>query len=224
MKFKGTVFDLDGTLADTGGDLSYSINLMLESFGFEKMGKDEILKHINFGARAFVSGCLPEKIKKGPDFERFLDLALARYKEFYAKNYLNETRLYMGISELVKSLYDSGVKMCVLSNKQDDMTKKITASLLDQKYFTEILGGSEKFPHKPEPDSALYLAKKMGIEPCGILYAGDSDVDMKTAQNAKMFPLGVSWGYRSGSVLTGAGAEKIVDDPIEILNFVLKGE
>jgi phosphoglycolate phosphatase len=220
MDFKGIIFDLDGTLADTGGDLSCSINLMLESFGFERMGMEDILLHINYGARAFVSGCLPEKIKKNADFEEFLDLALNRYKAFYAEHFCEKTRLYGGIAELVAALHENGVKMCVLSNKQDDMTKKIVTSLLDQKYFVEILGGSEKFPHKPEPDSALYLAEKMESEPDGILYIGDSDVDMKTALNANMFPLGVSWGYRPESVLIMAGAKKTADDPIEILKLV----
>ena len=101
------------------------------------------------------------------------------------------------------------------------MTKKIAASLLNQEYFVEVLGGSERFPHKPEPGSALYLAEKMGIAPCEILYIGDSDVDMKTAVNAGMFPLGVTWGYRPENVLIETGAKKTVQNPHEILDFVL---
>jgi len=137
MKFKGIIFDLDGTVADTGDDLSTAMNLMLESFGFAKKSRDEILKHINFGAREFVRGCLPDEIKATPDFESFLNEALNIYKGFYAECYLEKTRLYNGISELVESLHENGIKMCVLSNKQDDMTKKIITSLLNQKYFIE---------------------------------------------------------------------------------------
>ena len=221
MKFKGVIFDLDGTVADTGGDLSNAVNLMLGGFGFEKKTQEEILRHINFGARAFVSGCLPDEIKNLPDYDGFLDMALNRYKEFYAGHYLNETRLYDGISELVQSLYENEIKMCVLSNKQDDMTKKIVTSLLNQKYFVEILGGSERFPHKPKPDSALYLAEQMNVQPCEILYIGDSDVDMHTALNAGMFPLGVTWGYRPESLIVEAGAKKTVNNPNEILDFIL---
>ena len=222
MKFKGIIFDLDGTVADTGTDLSKAMNLMLGSYGFERKSREEILKHINFGARAFVSGCLPDEIKKNKDYESFLDKALSCYKEFYAQHYLEQTRLYDGIFELVKSLYENNIKMCVLSNKQDDMTKKIVCGLLNESYFVEILGGSEKFPHKPKPDSALYLAEKMGFEPCDVLYIGDSDVDMKTAINAGMFPLGVTWGYRTESFIVEAGARKIVRSPGAILDFVLK--
>jgi len=219
MKFKGIIFDLDGTIADTGADLSNAINLMLESFGFERKSSEEILKHINFGARAFVGGCLPDEIKALPDYDGFLDMALERYKKIYAKHYLEKTRLYNGISELVKSLYENGVKMCVLSNKQDEMTKKIVKGLLNESYFVEILGGSERFPHKPKPDSALYLAEQMKIQPCEILYIGDSDVDMQTAINAGMFPLGVTWGYRTESLIIEAGAKKTVNNPSEILDF-----
>jgi phosphoglycolate phosphatase len=222
MKFNGIIFDLDGTLADTGGDLAGAINMTLESYGFEAMTKSEILKHINNGARAFLDGCLPEKIKEDKNYSEFLDRALIRYKQYYAERCLEQTRLYGGIAELVGELHSSGVKMCVLSNKQDDMTKKIVTALSNRHCFTEILGGGAGFPHKPEPDSALYLADKMGILPRGVLYAGDSDVDIQTALNAGMFPLGVSWGYRKAEVLAAAGAKKIVSCPKEILEFVMQ--
>ena len=213
MKFKGIIFDLDGTVADTGEDLAAAMNLMLESYGFERKSRDEILKHINFGAREFVRGCLPD--------EKLLDEALDIYKGFYAECYLEKTRLYDGIAELVKSLYDNGVKMCVLSNKHEEMTKRIIKELFNDDYFVEVVGGSDRFPHKPKPDSALYLADRMKVEPCEILYIGDSDVDMKTAINAGMFPLGVTWGYRTESLIVKAGAEKIAHSPREILEFVV---
>ena len=216
----GIIFDLDGTLANTSEDLASAINATLDSYGFEKMGKGEILEHINNGARAFLDGCLPKKIKQEKDYGEFLDKALARYKEFYAERCLEKTCIYTGMAKLIEDLHTRGIKMCVLSNKQDDMTKKIVTSLLGQTYFVEILGGSEKFPHKPKPDSALYLADKMEIAPCGILYIGDSDIDMQTAQNAGMFPLGISWGYRKADVLIEAGAKKIADSPEEILEFM----
>jgi len=223
MEFKGVIFDLDGTLADTGEDLAGAINLTLESYGFLKMSQSDILKHINNGARAFLDGCLPQKIKEKEGYEAFLDEALARYKEFYAGCCLEKTYIYPGMESLVAALHKSGTKLCVLSNKQDDMTKKIVTSLLDQGHFVGILGGSERFPHKPVPDSALYLAQKMGLAPIEILYVGDSDIDMQTAINAGMFPLGVSWGYRKKEILILAGAKKIADAPEEILEFVVGG-
>ena len=217
MKYKSIIFDLDGTIADTGDDLANAINLMLASFGFEKKSREEILKHINFGASAFVKGCLPEK-----HAEDLLDDAFKRYLEFYAEHCFEKTQLYNGITELIESLYEKEIRMCVLSNKQDNMTKYIVGGLLNASHFTEILGGSEKFPHKPKPDSALYLAQRMGITPAETLFIGDSDVDMKTAVNAGMFPVGVTWGYRPENLLIEAGAKKIVRNPCEILDFVLK--
>ena len=215
MKFKGIIFDLDGTLADTGADLANAINLMLGSFGFEKKSRDEILKHINFGARAFVNGCLPDGA------EDISDEAFKRYIKFYGEHYLEKTYIYNNIPEIIKALRENHIKLCVLSNKQDDMTNKIVRELLDANDFVEILGGSERFPHKPEPNSALYLAERMGIGPGEVLYIGDSDVDMQTAVNAGMFPLGVTWGYRTEDLIIKAGAKKIARNPGEILEFVL---
>ena len=216
MNFKGIIFDLDGTLADTGADLADAINLMLRSFGFEPKSQSDILKHINFGARAFVGGCLPE------DAEDISDEAFTRYIGFYRERCLEKTYIYGGVPELIKTLREFGIKLCVLSNKPDDMTKKIVRGLLDARDFTGIIGGSDRFPHKPSPESSLYLAGKMRAEPNEILFIGDSDVDMKTAVNAGMFPLGVSWGYRTEDVIAGAGAKKIAHSPGEILEFILK--
>ncbi|MCL2772485.1 MAG: HAD family hydrolase [Oscillospiraceae bacterium] len=222
MKYKGIIFDLDGTVADTGEDLSTAMNLMLESFGFEKKSREETLKYINMGAREFVKGCLPDEVKNLPNYQDFLEEAFKRYFGFYEEHCLENTHLYGGIAGLVKSLYEKNIKMCVLSNKQDNMTKKIVTSLLNQEYFTEILGFTDgRFPHKPKPDSALYLADRMGVTPDKTVFIGDSNIDMNTAQNAGMFPLGVTWGYRPESVLIEAGAKKIAYNPSEILDFIL---
>ena len=105
------------------------------------------------------------------------------------------------------------------------MTKKIVTSLLNQEYFVEILGFADgRFPHKPKPDSALYLADRMGISPDETIFIGDSNIDMNTAVNAGMFPLGVTWGYRPESVLIEAGAKKIVHNPSEIPDFILNNK
>ena len=212
---------MDGTIADTGDDLCNAVNLMLESFDFGKKSREEILKHINYGARAFVSGCLPDEIKNSGNYNDFLEGAFTSYIKFYEEHCFEKTRLYDGIAECIASLYENKIKMCVLSNKQDNMTKKIVMSLLDKNNFTEILGGSERFPHKPKPDSALYLADKMGVPPGEIIFIGDSDIDMITAVNAGMYPLGAAWGYRTESVIAAAGAEKIVHTPSEIAGAAL---
>ena len=225
--FKGVIFDLDGTIADTSEDLSAAINLMRESFGFERISKAEVLKHINNGARAFVNGCLSYETDFFPEYknkdfsEKFLEDAFNRYLKFYAEHYLENTKLYNGIYELVKALDEKKIKMCVLSNKHDDMTKRIVKELLGNNYFVEILGGSERFLPKPNPGSALYLAGQMGIAPDEILYVGDSDIDMKTAVDSGMFALGVLWGYRPENILIETGAKKTVNNPDEILDFVL---
>ena len=83
MKFKGIIFDLDGTIADTGDDLCNAINLMLESFDFGRKTREEIFKHLNNGARAFVSGCLPGGIKNAENYNDILEKAFGRYIKFY---------------------------------------------------------------------------------------------------------------------------------------------
>jgi phosphoglycolate phosphatase len=100
--------------------------------------------------------------------------------------------------------------MAVFSNKQDEMTKAICDKLFPG-VFDAVLGGRNgRFEHKPSPEGALYLAEQLGASPDEIAFVGDSDVDMKTAKNAGMHPIGVSWGFRPPELLTKLGAEYII--------------
>ena len=214
--YKGVIFDLDGTIADTIGDITNALNLMRQSYNLGKTNKDEVLKHINFGAINVIAGVLPENFRD----EKTLKEALVRYSQFYSENIVETTYAYQGIREIFQILYDDGYKICVLSNKQDKLTKAIVKTLFPEKYFVEILGASEQFPHKPNPASSLYLAEKMQL-PCGeIIFAGDSNIDIETAKNAGMFAVGVSWGYRSREILEQAGAMLILDKPEDLICFL----
>ena len=215
-KYKGVILDLDGTIANTIGDITNAMNLMRNSYNLDKTSEYEVLKHINLGAINVIAGVLPKNFRN----EKILKEALARYTQFYSEHIVERTHAYPGIGELLENLYDNGFKICVLSNKQDKLTKAIVKTIFPEKYFTEILGATDEFPHKPDPASSLYLAEKMKL-PCDeIIFAGDSNIDMETAKNANMFSAGVSWGYRSIDILKQSGAMLIIDEPKDLLTFL----
>ncbi|MBO5440435.1 MAG: HAD family hydrolase, partial [Clostridia bacterium] len=112
-----------------------------------------------------------------------------------------------------------GVKISVLSNKQDNFVKDIIAKLFDRKLFS-CIQGQANMPTKPNPTSALAIAKSMGVKPSRCLFIGDSDVDIQTAKNAGMRSVGVSWGYREREVLEEAGADFIAKTPGDICNII----
>ena len=209
----GIIFDLDGTLADTMDDLKTAINSTLAILGYESRAKFELLNFINNGSREFVRRSLPTAVQT-EDF--IIDSALEIYGQEYEKCFCDKTRAFTGIYETVQVLKNEGFKLGVLSNKPDRFVKTIVARLFGFDTFDFVLGQSD-LPTKPNPASALYVAKMLKAKPSKCIFIGDSDVDIKTAINAKMRSIGVSWGYRNVDLLIETGADYIASTPAEII-------
>ena len=213
MIYRAVIFDLDGTLADTLEDIADNMNRALAENGFPIHEYDVYRFFIGDGLKNLVTQCLPENARTDANINACHDRMLVEYHS----NYINKTRLYDGIPELLDTLSSQKIKLAVLSNKADALTQKICNQLLKKWKFDVILGASDRFPRKPDPASALFVAGQMGILPSDICYLGDSDVDMKTAIAAGFYPVGVGWGFRSKEELVENGAKRIIDHPMEIL-------
>ena len=206
--FKCFIFDLDGTLAYTIGDLRNAMNLTFEKYGFPPLDDAEVLASINYGTREFVRKCLPDEIEQNEDF---VNDVIDEYLKIYDENCLVYTKPYEYVNAILGYCKENGAKVAVFSNKHDSCTKRIVKTLFPN-VFDAVLGGGTEFPHKPEPDGALYIADILGAKPDEVAFIGDSDVDMATAINAGMHPFGVSWGYRPAELLVEKGAEGIISD------------
>jgi len=214
MNFRAIIFDLDGTLADTLEDIADNMNRVLTEMGFHTHGYDAFRFFVGEGLKNLVARCLPENARS----DEMITACHDRMIDVYHSNYVNKTHLYYGIPELLDALLTQGIRMAVLSNKADPLTQKICAVLLKQWKFEIVMGATERFPRKPDPASALYIAEQMGVEPYHFCYLGDSDVDMKTAITAGFYPVGVSWGFRPKEELVENGAKRIIHHPIELLD------
>ena len=213
---KAAIFDLDGTICYTIDDLRTAMNLMLTEFGMPTRSTEEILAAINCGAREFVRRSMPEDKAKDQDlFER----CFKRYSERYSEHFLDSTYPYPGIPELISELGARGIKTAVLTNKGDDHARALVYKIFGDS-FDLVLGNCGRFPTKPDPASALWIASELGAAPREVLYVGDSDVDMKTARNAGFFACGVCWGYRDAVTLCSTGAAGLARSPSDILLFL----
>ena len=213
------VFDLDGTLANTMDDLHTAISGMLTRLGYPTRTKEELLGFINNGAREFVRRSLPEDVQQS---ELIIDTAVSVYDEEYAKCFADQTHLYDGIMEMLDELKkETGCKFAVLSNKQDKFVKHIIAKLFPEKFFAIVQGQEAGVPTKPDPTSLLTICRLLRTKPENCTLVGDSDVDIKTAKNADVKGIGVSWGYRAPSVLREAGATLIAESPEQLYDFLI---
>lgn len=191
----GLLFDLDGTLLDTLGDLRNSVNVALASFGYPQRTLAEIRSFVGTGARNLSRLSMPADKDN-------VDEVLAAFQAHYKDHCNIETGPYAGIPAALEALKDT--PMAIVSNKPDYAVKELAAT-----YFPGIyaLGEVAGTPRKPAPDMLYKAMKDIGVEKC--IYIGDSEVDIKTAHGAGLPCLSVTWGFRDEAVLLEAGATHI---------------
>jgi len=211
-KYKGIVFDLDGTLLNTIEDLGSSMNEVLRHYGFPEHSIDAYRLMVGNGMMNLLKTSIPPEERKRIDMER----AFRMFRQIYAERYMDKTVPYEGIRELVTWLAARGIKLAVNSNKRDDYTKGLMKKFFVSIPFVRIYGEQTKFPRKPDPAAALEIASAMEEAPEEILYIGDSEVDMETGRNAGMDTVGVLWGFRSRSELEANNAVYIASEPKNI--------
>ncbi len=216
MKFKAVLFDLDGTLLDTIEDLTDSMNVVLGRLGFPEHSAETCKRFVGDGVEVFTLRALPEAHRDDATVVR----CAADMRAEYRKRWSLKTRPYEGISELLDQLTLANLKMAILSNKPDDSTKQMVSELLSRWCFDPVMGARPSVPKKPEPTAALKISQRLKAPPEEFLYLGDTDTDMKTARAAGMFAVGALWGFRGADELMAAGAETLVEHPMEVLQLL----
>ena len=101
----------------------------------------------------------------------------------------------------------------------DELTQCMVKALFGEYEFSVVRGACPDVPIKPDPQGALLIAEELKIRPQNILYLGDTNVDMETANAARMTAVGCTWGFRSEQELIDAGANFIVRAPSDVKNF-----
>lgn len=208
---KAVIFDLDGTLAYTLPDTLWCVNRMLTEFRYPTIDKERVLVSINEGEREYIRGCLPAEIQRDEDR---VEACRSRYAEIYDVHFCDSTALYPGLDAVLKTLRTHRIPLAVNTNKAERHAVPMVEKLCPGVFDAVIGGGS--YPSKPDPSGALALAKRWNVDPAQVWYIGDSHIDMETAKNAGMVPVGAAWGYRPENVLREHGALRIVHDANEL--------
>jgi len=215
MQIEGVIFDLDGTLVHTIEDIAGAANVLFARHGLPEHNIEYYLKWIGNGAVKFI-----ERAHGEPVSDEQLRAYVSEFKEIYAGNLHDKSHVYSGIPELLDELVRRGIKISVLSNKPHLLTKEVCEYYLSKWPFDPVLGQREEVKRKPDPAAAFEIARHMGVAPGKILFVGDSDNDILTAQAADMIPLGVSWGYGRlvNNPVEGIGI--LAEKPSEIINWI----
>ena len=212
---KTAIFDLDGTLCDTISDLADSVNFALGQMGCEKRSLEEIMSFVGNGIHNLVTLSLPKQKRSEQD----INAAKKFFFEYYKVHFADKTVAFDGIMQMLLALKQKGIQLAVCSNKEDSMAREVVKKLFGDT-FDIVLGQSDRFPLKPAPESTLYIIEKLGSKQEQTAFIGDSDVDIKTAKNAEVYSIGVTWGFRSKKELIENGCTAIAESPSDIVKII----
>lgn len=210
------IFDLDGTLLDTLDDLCNSVNYSLRTNNFPERSLAEVRTFVGNGIRLLIERSVPEGTSK-----ELIDKTFECFKTYYAVHCNDKTKTYPGVMDMLKELKKNGYKIAVLSNKAQYAVTKL-CDIYFNNLLDDAVGARENVAKKPSPDALYICAENNNINPYNVIYVGDSDVDVATANNAGVKGIAVTWGFRSRELLIKCGAENLADNTDELLQILLK--
>lgn len=216
--YRCCIFDLDGTLLNTIGSLTYAVNGMLEHFGYSPVAEAQVKQFVGDGYKKLVERSL--KVS-GDEALLHYEEALKVYMEVFEANALYQVTPYDGIMELLEYLKAQGIRLAVLSNKPNAQTVENIETVFGQGYFDFVAGERPEIPRKPDPAGVVQILKTFGEEAANCLYFGDTGTDMETGLSAGVITVGVTWGFRGRKELASFHPQYIVDRPGEVLEKIL---
>lgn len=213
MSYNTVLFDLDGTLLNSIEDLCDSTNFALEHFGFPVRSLEEVTSFVGNGVHKLIERAVPEHTQ-----ESIVLGVLKCFKQYYSNHLRDKTKPYDEIPELLLELNRRNIKTAIISNKFD-----LAVNQLKDFYFQGqiqiAIGESNTIPKKPDPKGVFEAMRQLGVTAKECIYVGDSEVDIETAKNAGVTSIGVTWGFRSRECLINAGANIIIDHPLDVLKL-----
>ncbi|MCF8388863.1 MAG: HAD family hydrolase [Bacteroidales bacterium] len=212
-KIEGVIFDLDGTLVDSIADIGDSMNRVMLHMNFPTHTYADYRYFVGKGLRELIINAVPEAHRQ----DHIIDECYRLMNKDYGNNYINKTKAYDGIESLVSRLKEKDIKLAVLSNKLEEMTRKVVVELLEESTFEMVMGLNQEIPRKPDPQGAMFISRQWKIKPENIAYVGDTSTDMQTAKNAGMIAIGALWGFRTKEELVEHGADILLKHPLDLL-------
>jgi phosphoglycolate phosphatase len=211
------VFDLDGTLLDSIGDLVVAVNRLVAELRGRPLRHDAVAKMVGEGASLLVSRAFDASgITADPA------QALPRFLEIYDGILPGATKPYPGVPEMLEALA-SAAPMAVLTNKPTSAAVKILTQLGLDRFFGRIVGGDGPFERKPAPEGLLGLAADAGVDPPSTWLVGDSTIDLLTAHAAatRVCIVRYGFGFEGFDHSLLRGGEVFADHPAEVVTTLL---
>jgi len=216
MRLKSVLFDLDGTLVDSLEDLTDAVNHVRLEFALPPLTPSAVCKMVGKGALNLVRRALPDRNQAE------IDLALQLFLDYNEQHIADKSRLYPGVVELLAELRRRGIRLAIISNKNEALSRLILKSLEIDDYFESVSGG-DTFPEiKPSPLPLLRVIEQQGLLPQECIMVGDSINDIQAGNLAGIATVGCSWGYGGNGEL--GSSSYLVESCEDLLGTITKLE
>ena len=212
------IFDLDGTLADTGQDITDSINFALEPLGIKPYPVEEIKAMVGSGITKLLRSLAlsDDQAEAGKSESNRFEKVVERFLNFYSNHLLDKTTAYPAVKETLLKL--DSYKKAVLSNKREAFSKKILDGLGLLGTLDAVFGSDSLSEKKPSPVPVLEILDSFGISGDEAVIIGDSNFDIEAGKAAGIRSIAVTYGFRSKETLTDA--DFMIDSFGELLNIL----
>lgn len=219
MKYDLVIFDLDGTLLNTIGDLAASVDYVMRSRNLPEHTDAEYRQMVGGGIKRLVERALPVDLASN---EAYVDECVMQFRRYYVDNIDRFTEPYEGMHDILVELRSAGVQVAVASNKFQHGTDRLVAKFFGDIDFVAVEGNREGAPLKPDPMIVHHILQRAGVEAPRAIMVGDSGIDIHTAQAAGIASVGVAWGFRYAEELYQAGASIVVTDSSELRSVLFQ--
>lgn len=213
MRYKLACFDLDGTLLNTLGGLTRSLNAARRMNNLAPQTEEQVTTFINNGVVKMIERSLAAD--PGDYSTELKERILKDYIAYYNSHVLEETRPYNGMLEALLRLKADGMKLACITNKNDEPAQKLIKQFFPD-VFDYVKGSVEGVERKPSPEPIEKCLYSLGIEKSDTVYVGDTEVDIMTAVNSGIDSISCTWGYRSRRFLVENGALFICTEPVNL--------
>lgn len=217
------IFDLDGTLADTGQDITNALNYALNPFGTKEFSVEQTKAMVGSGISKLLESLVPADAAIPESYtlenrktDSPADLVITRFLEYYDNHLIENTVAYPSVKETLAKLGD--YKKAVLSNKREVYSKRVLEGIGIFQYFDVVLGSDSVREKKPSPVPIFDLMKTYKVSKEETLIIGDSNYDIEAGKAAGIKVVAVTYGFRSMEFLRDA--DFIIDTFDKLLEII----
>ncbi len=214
-KYKGRraaafVFDLDGTLVDSGEDIARSANFVRVHFGLPELSAATVISYVGDGVEMLLQRALSlAGLAGGPLPAEQLQEGLAVFDEHYGRHLLDNTKLFPGVLDVLMRF--RAFPLFLATNKPRAFTDQILAGLGIRGAFVRVVAGDDTPAKKPDPEHIRLVTEGLDVAPGDIVVVGDSPNDIDAARAFGALAVGCTYGLVAKSRVRAAQPDLVID-------------